>query len=120
METELISSQLAFAYATSAVMEWLKHQKWFPLLDKEAKVLNRLFAVVASFIVAVGIHWTFDSSQGTLVITGLTLAGVGHGFIAWVQQYAFQQGSYKLLVADKTNGVPIVKIPIVLAEKEGV
>ena len=99
MESELISSQLAFAYVTSSVMEFLKNLSWFPLLQKEAKVLNTLIAVVVAFIVAIGIHWTFDAAQGTLVISGLTWGSIGHGFISWVQQFAFQQGAYKMLVA---------------------
>ena len=98
METELFGSQLAFAYVASTFMEWLKHKPWFPLLDKEAAILNRLVALAVSFIVAVGIHWTFDAAQGQLVITGLTWGGIAHSVVAWVQQYAFQQGSYKLLV----------------------
>ena len=101
--SELLSSQLSLAYVTSSVMEWLKHQGWFPLMDKETANLNRLVAVVASFLVAVGIHFSFDTSAGVLTITGLTAGNIVHGLLAWVQQFAFQQGAFKLLVKPATK-----------------
>ena len=101
MESELISSQLSLAYATSAAIEFFKNQKWFPMLDKETQTLNRLVAIAASFVVAIGIHWTFDAAEGTLVIGGLTVANIWHGLLAWIQQYAFQQGAFRLLIKEK-------------------
>lgn len=95
---ELFSSQLAVAYATSTAIKWLKYQKWFPLMQQEAAVLNRMFSAAIAFIAAIGIHYTFDVVQGTLVITGLTIAGVTHGLWAWGEQFALQQGVFKLIV----------------------
>lgn len=102
METELISSQVAVAYATSSLMEWLKHKPWFPLMQVQAASLNRAVAMIVAFFAAIGVHLVSDwtASDGTLVITitGLTLANVGHGILAWIQQYALQQGIWKVLV----------------------
>src|SRR5262245_22656447 len=98
METELLSTQLAVAYATSTALKWLKYQHWFPLMAKEAAVLNRLFSLAVAFIAAIGIHYTFDAATGTMVITGLTLPGILHGLWAWFEQFAMQQGVFKVIV----------------------
>lgn len=98
MDTELIGSQFALAWATSHFMEWLKYQKWFPLIQAEAKVLNRLVAIGASFLVAIGLHWSFEAQAGVLTITGLTAANISHGVMAWIQQYSIQQLSYRFIV----------------------
>ena len=105
METELISSQLAVAYATSSLLEWLKGKSWFPLVNANTSSINRLVAIGTAFVAAIGVHLVSDWNQaeGVLVITinGLTVANIAHGLIAWIQQYAMQQGSYKLLIKDK-------------------
>jgi len=102
METELISSQVAVAYAASSLMEWLKHKPWFPLMQTHSAQLNRAFSMIVAFFTAIGVHLISDwrSTEGTLVITvtGLTIANVGHGILAFIQQYALQQGLWKVLV----------------------
>ena len=107
METELISSQIATAYVISSLLEWLKGKPWFPFMKMDTSNLNRAFAVIVAFITAVGVHWVADweatSGVLTLKISGLNWRSVGHGAVAWIQQMAFQQGTYKLLV--KPNGV---------------
>ena len=108
METELISSQLAIAYATSSILQWLKHQPWFPFMQANSASINRFFSIIIAFFAAIGIHWVSDwqAADGVMVITisGLTWGSIGHGLIAWIQQYAFQQGSYKMLVKGNGDG----------------
>lgn len=119
METELISSQLAVAYATSSLLEWLKHKPWFPLMQDKSAQLNRAMAMLAAFITAIGVHWVSDwqAANGVLTITisGLTWANIGHGFIAWIQQYAMQQGFWKVLVRSDSP----VNVPAAEANKGG-
>ena len=102
METELISSQLAVAYASASLLQWLKQQPWFPFMQLDSAKINRAFAVAVAFFTAIGIHWVsdFEATGGILTITisGLTGANIIHGLLAWVQQYGMQQASYKLLV----------------------
>ena len=95
---EILSTQLAVAYATSTAIKWLKYQSWFPLMQQEAAVLNRIFAALVAFIAGVGIHYTFDATSGTMVITGLTVSGIFHGLWAWFEQFAIQQGVFKVIV----------------------
>ncbi len=95
---ELLSTQIAVAYLTSNLLKVLKYQKWFPLMAQEAKVLNRIFAGFVAFVAAIGVHWTFDMTTGTMIITGLTMAGIAHAIWAWFEQFALQQGVFKLIV----------------------
>ena len=98
METELLTSQITAAYMASALMEWLKTQRWFPFVADNNPRLNRAFAMAAAFITSVGLHFTFDAQAGVLTVTGLTVANILHGLWGWVQQYALQQGLYKGVV----------------------
>jgi len=98
MENGLIGSQLAIAYAASYGMKLLKYTKWFPFMQRNAANMNRIFAVIVAFFASIGIQYTFNSTDGTLLITGLTLAGVGHGLWSWFIQFALQQGAFKLIV----------------------
>lgn len=98
METELLTSQLTAGYAMATLIEWLKKQAWFPFVAADNARLNRAFAMLASFIAAIGLHATFDSEAGVLTIVGLTLSNVLHTGWAWIQQYAIQQASYKGLI----------------------
>lgn len=101
MDSGLISSQLAFGYISSFALQWLKKQKWFPWVNMDSSQVNRFAAALTAFVVSAGVSWHFDSSAGTLVIAGLTLSNVWSAFIAWVQQFAFQQGAYKMLIKEK-------------------
>lgn len=102
MESELLSSQLAVAYATSSFIEWLKHKPWFPFVGPNTAQLNRFAAVIGSFLAAVGVHIVSDwqATDGVLVITisGLSIANAVHVLMAWAQQYAMTQAAYKGLV----------------------
>lgn len=95
---ELFGSQIAVAYAASYGMKLLKYTKWFPFLQQNASNMNRIFAIIVAFLTSVGIQYTFDSVEGTLVISGLTLASVGHGLWAWFVQFCLQQGAFKVIV----------------------
>ena len=98
METELITSQLTAAYATSAVLQWLKGKPWFPFANANTAALNRATSMVLALIAAIGLHYTFDAESGVLTISGLTAANILHTVWAWVQQYALTQASYKGLI----------------------
>lgn len=101
---ELLSSTLTAGYINASLIEWLKHQPWFPLANVDASKLNRAFAVFMSVLTAIGIHHTFDVSSGVLTITGLTPANMLHGIWAVAQQFAFQQGAYKMMVKGSNGG----------------
>jgi len=98
MENGLLGTQLAIAYAASYGMKLLKYTKKFPFMQQNAANMNRIFAVIAAFFTSLGITAIFNAADGTLLISGLTLAGIGYGLWAWFVQYALQQFAFKMAV----------------------
>lgn len=104
METELISSQLSIAYGASAILEWLKRKSWCGFMNVDTPALNRATSMVVAFFTAIAIHMAteWEAQEGVLVltITGLTAGNIAHGVLAWIQQFALQQGAFKLLIKE--------------------
>lgn len=86
------------AYICSAAIEWLKQQKWFPFLTMESSTLNRWVARLVAALSVVGIHATFNATEGTLLLSGLTGAGLLTAALEFFRQYLFQQVAYRKLV----------------------
>jgi hypothetical protein len=80
-------------FTASAVVVFLGHQleKWFPKLAALGPTIKRLVYWLIAAGAAIGVHAAFTSSTGTLVITGLTLAGIAHGVWHWIQSVALQE-----------------------------
>lgn len=90
-----MDDQLGAQLTTSAVIVWvierLKAAKWFPWLSVETWRLNRAIAVILSGLAALGIHAEFNSVEGILTITGLTLTSILHGGADWISSFVIQQ-----------------------------
>lgn len=99
-----LTDQATIALYTTLIFQFLKKSKWFPWLTLESQNLNRIVGVVLAFAAAIGVSATFDQTAGQLTITGLTLVGLFHGTVRFLQQWAFQQGAYKLIVAPPMPG----------------
>jgi len=99
MLDQTISTQVLIGVAMSYVLQWLKVQKWFPLftegMSKYGKVI--ISGVVAAGS-ALGIHFGYDPTLGSLTITGLTLAHVWAGILAFGYSFVAQHASYELLI----------------------
>ena len=97
----LLVQQVPFSLVLVFFQNWLKQQKWFPVLNFEATKLNaRLnhwFAIIASGAATLGIHFTFNSERHELLITGLSLATIGAGAWHWLTQYILTKASYTAL-----------------------
>lgn len=80
-------------FTASAVIVLIGHtlERWFPKLAALAPWLKRTAYWAIALGAALGIHESFNPGTGTLVITGLTLAGVAHGIWHWVQSVALQE-----------------------------
>jgi|SRR5690348_1004335 len=89
----------------------LKNAKWFPWLDKESKVVARIFALLLSAAGAVGIHATYTGH--TLSISGLTLTGILAGGFLWLKSFAFQEWIYQSSkVKTPDTPQPVVVVPV--------
>lgn len=99
------TSELSAHLTTGAVIvyaiEAAKKSTWFPWLHAETKTLNRLVSAVLAAAAAFGIHASFDAVAGTLIITGLTWAGVLGAAWAWLQQWVLQQIVFDSVIATK-------------------
>jgi hypothetical protein len=74
------SSALLTTITTSgmavAIINWLKGSKYFPWITKEKTWLLRGLSLVAATASSFGIHYAWNASDHSLLITGLTLSSV--------------------------------------------
>lgn len=99
-----LTEQVTLAVITTYAIQLVKKSKWFPWLTVETQKANRIVGVIVAFGASIGVVATFDHTAGVLTITGLTLAGLGHGLARFVQQWVFQQVAYKTVVAPPMPG----------------
>jgi hypothetical protein len=103
---DLVVSQVTLSAVVVVVLQWLKRSPWFPWLTDRTEKAKHVAAVLGAAATAVGVHYTYDASIGTLTITGVTLAGIGHGAWHWLQSYAFQESLYKGVFRDPKHPAP--------------
>lgn len=109
VQTTVQNDPFAAQVTTSAVvvyvLQWLKKQQWFPLVQmKGAQRLNRIAAVIAAGMSAAGLHATFDHNAGVLTITGLTAVSIVTALWSWLKAFAIQEVIYQGAV--NKQGVP--------------
>lgn len=100
---EELGATVGTAYVTSLILDWLKHQPWFPFMQIDTAKLNRAFSILVAFAVSMGLHYTFDPTTRVLAITIPTLAEALSGAIHAATQFGFQDLSYRLAIKDRTT-----------------
>jgi hypothetical protein len=99
-----IETQVTLAVALPYLLQWLKGKSGFPLMSYNSQALNRTFTALVAFCASLGIHITFNSIAGTLLISGLTLSTIvtalQHGAFQWMMQH----GVYKMMIAPSLPG----------------
>lgn len=94
-------------------LDWAKKSPLFGWVnDQTAPIISAAIA----FFGAIGIHFAFDPTQGQLLITGLTFAGIVHGLIEWGKQWAANHWLYKvqqLVEAQKTIATAAQTLPAI-------
>lgn len=115
----LLGQQVPIALVLVFLQNWLKQQKWFPLLTYQSARMNHLAAIILSGLATVGIHETHTGSMlagGTLTIVvppiTVVLAGAWH----WLQQYIVTKTGYVLLQSQLNppaaqQPTPVVVVP---------
>lgn len=96
---QVLTNQIAYGIIGNEVVRWIKTTKLIPFINKQTFWLNRGVAMFVATISALGINYTYAyTPEGvlTLTFTGLTVAGVWHGFLQWVVAYGSQQLPYHL------------------------
>lgn len=88
-------SQLTLSAIVVWLLEQLKASSWFPFLNGSSpERVKRLFGAGIATLAAVGITYQYDPTAGVLVVSGLTLASVGHFIWVWLQNFVSQQLIY--------------------------
>jgi hypothetical protein len=94
MDTNVVATQITLGAFTVALINWLKSTSLFPKIVTGKTWLIRSISIVISLAAGIGIHtaWT-PAPDGThsLIISGLSLTGVGLSLWAVVKQYTFTE-----------------------------
>lgn len=100
----ILGQQVPIAFLLVVFQDWMKKQKWFPLVNYEREKANRVFAAISTAVATIGIHMTLNTQGHSLLITWpampVLIAGIWH----WAQQYALTKVSYKMLASKLNNG----------------
>lgn len=86
---------LLAAFFVPRGLEWLKQRSWFHFMEDGARMLNRAAALVAAFLTALSIHYSFSHGADgwQLVIGGPHQSVIG--FVGqFLAQFAGQETSY--------------------------
>lgn len=87
--------QVLIGIVATFVLQWLKHQAWFPLLNTwSEKWWKVTVSAIVAFCSALGVSFIFDPTVGTLLVTGLTWTTISYGIWAFVLSFATQHLTY--------------------------
>ncbi len=102
MDSGFVLTAGGTALISSLVLQALKHSELsifnFLGTEKEKWSNNLTFSIIIAFITSLGIGYKYDSTAGTLVLSGLTAAGITHGLWHWFFQWISQHAIYKTVV----------------------
>lgn len=95
----IVTDAFLSQFTLSAIVVWLlqklKEAPWFPVWSQKTTLAaQRAVAAIVAAGSAVAVNFTYDAAAGTLLVEGLTLAGVGGAVWAWVQSFVTQQAWY--------------------------
>lgn len=112
----LLGTKATVALAIIFFQQWLKRQSWFPLLTYESKSMNHLFSIAMAGLGTLGIHFTWNAGDHSLMITGLAVPAIATGMVHWVQQYLMTKVGYVALQSQLNppaaqQPMPVVVVP---------
>lgn len=107
-----ILSQFTSAAVVVYLLQQVKHARWFPWISIETKRANRIVGALLSIASAIGVHFAYDGSAGTLLVSGLTVAGILHGAWHALNQWCLQQVTYDAVTGGNAEAIAkaVVKI----------
>ena len=91
MATEnVVLTQLTLGTIFSGVLAYLKSAKWAPFISQHSAKINHAFLLLTSAAGALGVHWVWNATEHSLLITGLSFAVIMHGIWEWAKQWTVQ------------------------------
>jgi len=110
LTTDTLAIPTLSAISVMAI-QWLKKASWFPWLsDTSSNFVLRLTSVFTAFAAAAGIHWTYSAEQGTLAVSGLTVAAILPALWAWLKQIVFNELVFQTAVKSPGNAAQASKV----------
>ncbi len=95
-------SAIIAIYSTMA-LQWLKRKSWFTIFTEDSTVaIQRTVGILMALAGALGVHASFDREAGSLLITGLTTAGLWTAAIETARQWGIQQVAYRTMYKSGT------------------
>ena len=86
------------------LIQWLKNAKWFPWAQATGtKTANRIVAIILALFGATGVHYVWDPTAHTLLLTNLTVVGIVTALWHWFSQFVTQETLYQATA--NRNGV---------------
>lgn len=93
-----------------AAIQYLKKSSWFPWLsDESSNLALRVTSVFTALGAAVGIHFIYSASEGTLTVTGLTMAAILPAGWAWLKQLVWNELVFQAAVKAPGNAAVAAK-----------
>lgn len=97
---------MVWSFFSASIMEWLKNNQKIQFLTQDTAFwAKRVIGIVVAAAAALGVHYSYDASAGTLMITGLTSAGLWTMFTETARTWVSQELMYRVAVKPKTTGV---------------
>lgn len=91
MNSEFSIFGTQFTASAVIVFLWRLIEHWIPNAANLPPTLKRSLLWFVAACAAIGVHYSFTAGSGTLVITGLTLANLLHGFGHLIQSVSLQE-----------------------------
>jgi hypothetical protein len=104
-----LQSQLTLALIVPYILQWLKAQKWFPLITMAGGRINAIVAAVVAAGAGLGIAISFNDQTGILTVSGLTWMSLWPAIQHAVLQFMMQHAAYRTLIAPAKPGAEQVQ-----------
>jgi hypothetical protein len=113
--SNVVLTQVTLSTIFAGLLAYLKKARWVPFITQHSAAINHVYLLLVSGGTALGVHSVWDSQAHSLLITGLSLTAIAHGFWEWTKQwtvqYLVQRGIFGPL-AIPGDAPPIPTVPV--------
>lgn len=90
---------MIWAFLMSSALEWIKRNRTLTFVtEQSAWLLQRALGLILAVATALGVHWSFDSTAGTLTVTGLLLPSMYELGKEALRQWVLQEVTYRVAI----------------------